>query len=311
MLKDPKVERFVIDFANQWLDLREIDATCPDRRLYPEFRPILRDAMLAETRAYFSEMLVNDLSADHIVQSNFVMINQRLAEHYQLKGIEGSAIRRVPLPADSHRGGLITQASILKISANGTVTSPVKRGAWVQNKIVGQPSEPPPPDIVAIEPDVRGTTTVREMLAKHRSNASCATCHNKIDPPGFALESYDVIGGWQTRYRSLGEGDPAPPDPSSGRNVGYKIALNVDAAGETPDGRPFKDIEGFRKLLLDDVRPIARDLASQLLIYATGAPVGFADRGGIDQILEKSAASRYGLRSLIHEIVQSPMFLSK
>jgi hypothetical protein len=197
------------------------------------------------------------------------------------------------------------------VTANGTTTSPVKRGAWVLRKIVGQPPEPPPPDVSAIEPDVRGTTTIREMLAKHRSNVSCAACHAKIDPPGFALESFDVIGGWQTRYRSLGEGDPVAKEQTGGRGVGYKLARKVDAAGRTADGRPFADIEEFKEILLADPRAIARNLVGQLVVYATGAPLGFADRAAVEEILDRTAVTRYGLRSLIHEIVQSPLFLTK
>jgi hypothetical protein len=315
MLKDPRAERFVVDFTDQWLDLAEIDATTPDKKLYPEFRPILRDSMLAETRAFFRELVEKDLSATNVVHSDFAMLNQRLAEHYQIPGVVGSAFRKVALPADSGRGGILTQASVLKVTANGTTTSPVKRGAWVQRQILGQPPEPPPPNIPAIEPDVRGTITVREMLAKHRSIASCAACHNKIDPPGFALESFDVIGGRQTRYRSLGEGD-APEMPEIAKTLGraavqYKWGLKVDAAGETADGRSFSDIEGFKKLLLDNPRPIARNLVVQLVTYSTGAPIGFADRAAVEQVLDRTTDGRYGIRSLIHEIVQSPLFLTK
>src|SRR5262249_34095590 len=161
-------------FTDQWLDLKDIDDTTPDKKLYPEFRRILRDAMLAETRSFFRELVDKDLSASNVVQSDFVMLNQRLASHYHIPGVGGSAIRKVPVPADSGRGGFLTQASVLKVTANGTTTSPVKRGAWVMRKIVGQPPDPPPPDVPAIEPDVRGTTTIRDMLAKHRSNPSCA-----------------------------------------------------------------------------------------------------------------------------------------
>lgn len=312
MLKDPKADRFLKDFADQWLDLRDIDSTCPDRRLYPEFRPILRDAMLAETRAYVREMLEKDLGVAHVVDSDFAMLNQRMAEHYRIPGVEGTAIRKVPVTPESHRGGLLTQASILKVTANGTTTSPVKRGAWVQKKVLGQPPDPPPPDIPAIEPDVQGTTTVREMLDKHRSIPSCAGCHNKIDPPGFALESYDVIGGWQSRYRSLGAGDEVPPDIAPyGRRVGYKLAQHVDAAGQTPAGQPFQNIAEFKKLLLADERTLARNLASQMLTYATGAPVSFADRPAVEAILDRAAASRYGFRTLIHEVVQSQVFQMK
>jgi hypothetical protein len=313
MLKDAKAERFINDFLDQWLDLAEIDATTPDRRLYPEFRTILRDAMVAETRAFFRELLDKDLSATNVVHSDFAMLNQRLAEHYRIPGVIGSAIRRVPLPAGCQRGGFLTQASVLKVTANGTVTSPVKRGAWVLTKIVGRPPDPPPPNVPAIEPDVRGTTTVREMLASHRANAACAACHNKIDPPGFALESFDVIGGRQTRYRSLSE-DGAPVDKletASGRNVGYGWGAKVDAAGETPDGRPFADIDGFKKMLLEDPRAIARNLVGQMVVYATGAPVGFADRAAVDKVLDKTADGRFGVRSLIHEIVQSTLFQTK
>ncbi len=312
MLKDPKAERFVVDFTDQWLTLAEIDATTPDRKLYPEYRRILRDAMLAETRAFFRELVDRDLSASNIIDSDFAMLNQRLAEHYGISGVVGAAIRRVPLPADSGRGGLLTQASVLKVTANGTTTSPVKRGAWVQRQILGQPPEPPPPDVPAIEPDVRGTTSIREMLAKHRTNAACATCHNKIDPPGFALESYDVIGGRRSRYRSLGEGDvPENPDKALGRpGVQYRWGPPVDAAGETADGRAFHDLEGFKKLLLENPRPLAQNLVGQLVTYATGAPISFADRTAVAAVLDRGAG-RYGVRSLIHEIVQSPLFLNK
>ncbi len=313
MLKDPKAERFVVDFTDQWLDLKDIDDTTPDRKLYPEFRRILRDSMLAETRAFFRELLDKDLSATNVVHSDFAMLNDRLASHYRIPDVVGSAIRRVPLPADAGRGGFLTQASVLKVTANGTTTSPVRRGAWVLNKIIGRPPDPPPPNVPAIEPDVRGTTTVRELLAKHRSITACATCHNKIDPPGFALESFDVIGGRQTRYRTLSD-DGATVDKSetaSGRRVRYTWGQKVDTAGALADGRAFADIEEFKKLLLENPRPIARNLVAQLVTYSTGSPVNFADRPAVEKMLDRAAERRYGIRSLIHEIVQSPLFLTK
>ena len=136
------------------------------------------------------------------------MLNERLAAHYGLPPVGGVALRRVALPADSLRGGLLTQASVLKVTANGTTTSPVLRGAWIMERILGKPPPPPPPGVPAVEPDTRGATTIREQLDKHRTVASCAACHAKIDPPGFALESFDVIGGWRDRYRALGDGEP-------------------------------------------------------------------------------------------------------
>jgi hypothetical protein len=310
MLRDVRAERFLVDFTDQWLGLSDLDATTPDKRLYPEFNRVLRDAMPAETRAFFRQMLENDLSVTNLVDSDFAMLNQRLGEHYRIPGVEGTAIRRVTLPPDCGRGGILTHASVLKVTANGTVTSPVTRGAWVLRKILGQPPEPPPPDVPAIEPDVQGATSIRQMLARHRSTAACAACHNKIDPPGFALESYDVIGGRQTRYRSLGEGQAPDKSTTFGRGVAYKLGLKVDPSGETADGRRFNDLEGFKELLLEDPRPLARNLVGQWVVYATGAPVGFADRAEVERILDR-AAGRYGVRSLLHEFVQSPLFLSK
>jgi hypothetical protein len=187
----------------------------------------------------------------------------------------------------------------------------VLRGVWVLKNIMGQPLPPPPPDVPAIEPDVRGTVSVRDMLNKHRENASCAACHAKIDPPGFALESFDVIGGWRTRYRSLGEGDVPDKADTYGRGVGYKVALPVDCAGETANGKTFAKVEDFKKILLEDPRQIARNLTQQMLIYATGTPAGFSDRAAVENILNRTAAGGYGVRSLIFEITASPAFLSK
>jgi hypothetical protein len=313
MLRDPKAGRFITDFTDQWLDLKDIDDTTPDRKLYPEFRLILRDAMRAETPAFFRELLDGDLSATNVIHSDFAMLNQRLAEHYRIPGVSGSALRRVPLPADCGRGGFLTQAAVLKVTANGTVTSPVRRGAWVLRKIIGRPPDPPPGDVPALEPDVRGTTTIREMLAQHRSNPSCAACHAKIDPAGFALESFDVIGGRQTRYRSLNdEGDAVDRSETySGRRVPYTWGKRVDPSGRLADGRAFDDIEDFKKILLEDPRAVARNVVGQLVTYATGAPVGFADRAAVEKVLDRTAERRYGMRSLVHEIVQSTLFQTK
>src|SRR3954469_9752063 len=164
------------------------------------------------------------------------MLNGKLATHYGIPGVSGSQIRRVALPPGSPRGPFLTQASVLKVTANGTTTSPVPRGAFVMARLLGRPPEPPPPNIAAVEPDVRGATTIREQLDKHRADATCASCHAKIDPPGFALEEFDVIGGFRTRYRSLGTGDPAVRgniDPFIG--LGFKLGPKVDPSGVLPD----------------------------------------------------------------------------
>ncbi len=239
------------------------------------------------------------------------MLNERLADHYDLPSVHGVAIRRTPLPADSVRGGLLTQASILKVTANGTTTSPVLRGAWIMERILGQKPPPPPPNLPAVEPDIRGAVTIRQQLEKHRTLESCNTCHMKMDPPGFALENFDVMGGWRERYRSESGGELAQGLAKSGQKFAFHHALPVDATGELPDGRRFKDIREFKQLLLTNEKQLARNLANQLTIYATGAPVRFSDRPQIEQVLERAGSSHYGVRSLIHELIQSELFLNK
>ncbi len=167
----------------------------------------LKLAMVKETLLFFDEVLKNDLSLTNFVASDFTMLNGRLAKHYGIPGVTGQEFRKVALPPDSHRGGVLTMASVLKVTANGTTTSPILRGAWVLDRILGTPPPKPTVDVEAVEPDIRGATTIREQLAKHRQRAECASCHAKIDPPGFALESFDVIGGWRENYRSVGKGD--------------------------------------------------------------------------------------------------------
>jgi hypothetical protein len=313
LLGDSKSARFVEDFLGQWLKLRTIAATDPDRKLYPEFSLYLQDSMVAETRAYFREMLDKNLGATHLVKSDFAMLNEKLAVHYGIPGVSGPEIRRVSLPADSlRRGGFLTQAAILKITANGTTTSPVPRGAFVMERILGTPPDPPPPNLPAIEPDVRGATTIREQLAKHRADPSCARCHVKMDPPGFAMESFDVIGGFRDRYRSIGEGDNAERgsiDPFIG--ISFKLGPKVDASGELPDGRTFSGIDEFKDLVAADQRSLLKNLAQQLATYAAGRPLGFSDRAAVNALIDGTEAKGGGIRTLIHELVQSPLFQSR
>jgi hypothetical protein len=312
LLKDPKSQRFVEDFLGQWLKLRQIAANDPDRKLYPEFNPYLQDSMVAEMRAYFRELLDRDLDAGYLVKSDFAMLNEKLAVHYSIPGVSGSQIRRVALPADSPRGPFLTQAAILKITANGTTTSPVPRGAFVMDRLLGQPPEPPPPNIPAIEPDVRGAKTIREQLDKHRTNTACAACHAKIDPPGFALESFDVIGGARTRYRSIGAGDPAPRgsiDPFIG--ISFKLGPAVDASGEMPDGRKFSGIREFQDLIAADRGRLLTNLARQFAVYGTGRDVSFADREQIAEVVAGTQKQGGGIRTLIHELIRSRLFQTR
>ncbi len=309
LLDHPRSERFVNDFVGQWLRLKDIAATDPDNNLYPEFSPYLQDSMVAETREYLRELLDQDLDAAHLVKSPFVMINQKLATHYGIADVSGTQVRPVPLPDDCPRGGFLTQAAILKITANGTTTSPVPRGAFVLDRLLGEPPEPPPANVAAIEPDVRGVTTVREQLAKHRDQDVCASCHLRIDPPGFALESFDVIGGFRDRYRSIGEGDPAPRgliDPMIG--IGFRLGPPVDSSGELLDGRTFTDVRQYQDMIAADSTRLLQNLAQQFAVYATGRSSRFSDRAAIQEVVRRTESGGGGIRTLVHELIGSPLF---
>jgi Protein of unknown function (DUF1592)/Protein of unknown function (DUF1588)/Protein of unknown function (DUF1585)/Protein of unknown function (DUF1587)/Protein of unknown function (DUF1595)/Planctomycete cytochrome C len=313
LLDDPKSQRFVQAFLDYWLDLRKLNNTSPDAQLYPEtyLDDFFVESAGDETRAFFTELIQKNLPARNIVSSDFAMLNERLAALYGIPGVEGAAIRRVPLPADSLRGGIITQASILKVTANGTSTSPVLRGVWMNERILGRPVPPRPTGIPAVETDTRGATTIREQLAKHRSQPVCNTCHALIDPAGFALESFDVVGAWRDNYRALGDGQKVVGFGKGGQPFEFHTALPVDASGTLPDGRTFADVRELRRLLLTDERQLARNLASQLITYSTGAPVRFGDRPQLEAILDQAKPSNYGVESLIQAIVQSDLFRSK
>jgi hypothetical protein len=310
LLNDPRSARFVENFLGQWLNLREIAATQPDRKLYPEFMPWLQDSMLMEARAYFSELLRGDRGITQLVKSDFAFLNEPLARVYGIEGVRGWDLQRVALPKDSPRGGFLTMAAVLKTTANGTTTSPVKRGAFVMDKVLGIVPTPPPPDAGSVEPDTRGTTTIREQLAKHKRNATCAGCHQKMDGYGFALESFDVVGEWRDRYRATGgEGDERKI--IHGKKIDYHFGPEVDCAGQMPDGRDFRDVNQLRDLLAADPERLARAFASHLTTYATGAEISFADRPVVDRIVKNSAAKNYGLRTLLAEVVQSELFNHK
>ena len=311
MLADSRSTRFISNFLGQWLDLREIDFTSPDSDLYPEFDQLLQWSMIQESERFFQHLIAADRSVVNLVDSDFVLINDRLAKHYGIDGVQGAHFRKVDLPADSVRGGVLTQASVLKVTANGTTTSPVVRGVWVLERIMGTPSNPPPPGVPAIEPDIRGATTVRDQLEKHRKVASCAVCHKKIDPPGVALENFDVIGGYRDKYRALNRDDTgkkASFTPAGPRPILYVDGLPVDAADQLVDGRTFTDVREFKKMLANDPDKIARTLAEKLIVYSTGASVSLADQESLDQIVQQSRKSNHGLRSLIHHIIQSRIF---
>ncbi|MCB1123921.1 MAG: DUF1592 domain-containing protein, partial [Verrucomicrobiae bacterium] len=264
LLSDPRSERFVEAFLDYWLDLRKMGDSGPDAELYPEYQldDSLTESMPRETRLYFAELINQNLSVGHVVDSGFVFVNERLATLYDIPGVTGADIRKVVLPPESPRGGLMTQGSVLKVTANGTTSSPVIRGAWIMQRILGKEIPPPPPSVKAIESDIRGAKTIREQLALHRSQESCNKCHEKIDPAGFALESFDVMGGWRDRYRTTakGQGEITSGVGHDGQDFRFKIGLPVDASGQLPDGTPFQDIRELKALLLQDEEQLARNL---------------------------------------------------
>lgn len=268
--------------------------------------------MLEETHAFFREIIDLDLNVQNFIDSDFVMINQPLAEHYGIDGVRGLKIRRVALPPSSLRGGVLTQASVLKVSADGTRTSPVLRGAWIMKHFLGTPSPPPPPGVTAVEPDIRGATTIRQQIAKHRDHESCNRCHRKIDPPGFALETFDVIGAQREWYRTRSNGKYIKQTihPHSSQNVQYKRGLDVDSSGEMPDGRPFADVRQYKRLLLNDKTLATRTLTRMLMTYALGRRLGFSDRPEVERMVASVKNKGDGLRSIVHEVVRSEAFRS-
>ena len=306
MLADEKNERFVKDFVGQAYRIYEMHATSPDAGLYPEWDDRLSQAMLAESEMFFAELIKENMSISNLVDADFTFANRRLAEHYQLEGIDGQDMRKVDLQEGHERGGLLSLAAIHKITANGTTTSPVPRGNFVLTNLLGQPAPPPPPNVAGLEPDTRGTTTIREQLDAHRTNPVCASCHLSIDPPGFAMESFDPIGGFREHYRASGEKVVVDGETYPGQ---YTQGLAVDASGTTPEGDAFTGYAEYIDLLKDKkLKYIARQYASQLIVLSTGAEVQFADRDELNEIVQSIEADDYPMSDMILAVAQSELF---
>lgn len=294
LLADPRSHAFVDNFTSRWLQLYKIGSMPPGNRTFREyFIDNLEPAMKVETRMFFAHLLKNNLPLARFLDSDFTFVNGGLARLYGIDGVRGAAFQKVALK-DPRRGGLLGQASILTASANGIDTSPVIRGIWVLENILGTPPNPPPPDVEPLEPDIRGATTIRDQLKKHREVPTCNECHRKIDPLGFALENFDPIGGWRDRYERRRGEDPV-----------------VDASGQLPDGADFENVIGLKKILASKQDQFARCLTEKMLAYSMGRTLGVSDRPHVDQIVADLKRDGAGLQDLVLQIVASEPFRTK
>jgi hypothetical protein len=292
MLRDSRAADFVEHFTDSWLRLRILGSMPPDSKAFESYyKDRLEMFFKKETHLFFADLLESNGSILNFLDSDYAFLNDALAKHYGIEGVQGEHFRKVILGPADHRGGLLGQGSVLTLTANGIETSPVVRGIWVLENILGTPPPPPPPDVQPLEPDTRGTTSIREQLDKHRTVAACADCHRKIDPAGFALEFYDPVGAYRSRY-------PA----RKGRG------LSIDGAGQLPSGETFQDERGLKRLLLDRKQRFTEALAEKLLAYGTGRSMTFRDQAEIKKIARVCASEGYGLRDLVLGIVASETF---
>ena len=291
MLADKKSKSFVSRFVHQWLGLENM-TDMPAAKSYVYFHDLfVGDLMVEETNHFIRDMIARNAPIADIFHADYTFMNSALAKHYGRSDVPGSKFERVSLKADSRRRGLLGQGSVLTTSANGIDTSPVIRGIWVLDKLLGTPPSPPPDDVEVLEPDTRGTKTLREMYAAHRTDASCNRCHQKIDPLGFALENFDPIGQWRDNYES---------------------GVKVEPYGQLPDGQRFDDIRGLRELLNDDkVDLLATNLVTRLMTCATGRTLTVGDDTEIERLLSSHKGTEYRFRDLIHAVVSSEAFLNK
>lgn len=304
MLKDERASSLVDQFAFQWLQLQRLDQIQPDRDMFPEFNDELRRAMKEETRLLFLRIMQEDRSILEVVDANYTFLNERLARFYGIRDdrgseeglqveqkgepIRGRDFRLVQLPEGSTRGGLLTHASMLTVTSNPTRTSPVKRGRWVLEQVLGAPPPPPPPDVpeLPVDAQAQASGSLRQRLEIHRADPSCANCHAKMDPIGFALENYDAVGRFRTKDGSF----------------------DIDASGVLPDGSKFGNLAELKQILKNRSREVARCMAEKMLIFAIGRGLEFYDRPTMKKIVESTEASGYRFSSLVKSIVNSEPF---
>ena len=293
MLADERSDEFVDSFLWAWLHLKNSVVMAPDLMKFPDYhRNRIEEAMLEETRRFFRHAIRENLALHTFLDADFTFVNSHLARHYGLEQQVESSIKfeKVSLTSMPNRGGLLGQASVLTTSANGVDTSPVVRGIWILENLMGTPPSPPPPDVPITEPDMRGDLTIREMYAKHRTIQSCNQCHKKIDPLGFALENFNATGVWRTKYENGHE---------------------VDPSGTMPTGESFKNLVGLKEILTRDTSLFQRNLTRKLLTYATGRTMEVGDRAEIERIVAELNANQGGLKDLMSLVVASSIFRHK
>jgi mono/diheme cytochrome c family protein len=298
LMSDPKGSALAESFPRQWLQLRRVGMFPPDKVLYPEYDEDLEESMIAETVGYFGEILKGNGSLREFLDSDWTMLNERLATHYGIGGIQGDQLQRVALKPEDHRGGLLTQGAILSLTSDGTRHRPVHRGVWVLESIIGKPPPPPPANVPALNtpaPNAR-KTTLREKLEQHRADPNCTACHQKIDPLGMAFDNYDAIGRWRT-VESIhdGTGDDPVLDPS----------------GVLPDGRKFADARELKQLLVANLDKFAAAFTEKLGTYALRRGMTFSDREELRRIADQSKPGDYRLATLVESLVTSPLFLKR
>jgi hypothetical protein len=287
MLADERSRSLVSNFAGQWLYLRNLESVIPDMRLYPDFDDNLRQAMRLETELLFADVVREDRSVLDLIKSDYTYLNERLAKHYGIPHVYGSRFRRVSLDEGSHRGGLLRHGSILAVTSYATRTSPVIRGQWVLKNLIGMPPPPPPDNVPPLEDNtVAAHLPVRERLKQHRANEACASCHQMIDPPGFALENFDAVGRW--REMEAGQA--------------------IDPAGGMPDGSEFVGVEGLEKALLDRPELFVRTMTEKLMTFGLGRGVEYFDAPAVRKVVADAREDNYRFSRLVLGIVKSTPF---
>ena len=298
MLADPKAAEFAQTFPRQWLQLRRVGMFPPDKTLYPDYDESLEASMIGETVAFFGQVLRENLSIREFLDSDWTMLNERLASHYGIAGVTGEEMRRVALKPQDHRGGLLTQASILSLTSDGTRHRPVHRGVWVLESMIGKPPPPPPANVPPLNtpPPNAPKTSLRQKLELHRSEATCAACHRRIDPLGLAFDNYDAIGRWRTE-EFIKDGSGANP--------------KLDPSGELADGRKFADAAGLKRLLIDDSDKFAVAFMEKLATYAFRRGMTFSDRAELKRLVEGARADDYRLANLVETLASSDFFQTR